>query len=226
MWNDAQNLCVNGGSLPGFRLFLYRILGAERPRTTMRNANLNRANDWFALQVRHRWESRTQSLLSGKGFETILPSYEAKRAWSDRERIVKVPLFPGYLFCRFDVHNRLPVLITPGVISVVGSGKTPIAVEEAEIDAIQRVVLSGVKAQPWPYLEIGERVRINGDVLDGMEGILASFKGRQRVIISVTLLRRSVALEVDRAQIHPICTTQTTKRRPMAAFAAIGKAIA
>jgi transcription antitermination factor NusG len=192
----------------------------------MGNVTLNLPGNWFALQVRSRWESKTASLLSGKGFETILPTYDRNRGRADRERIVKAPLFPGYLFCRFDVHNRLPVLITPGVISVVGMGKTPIAVEESEIDAIQRVVLSGIKAQPWPYLEIGERVRIDGDVLGGMEGILTSFKGRQRVIISVTLLRRSVALELDRARIHPICSTQTAKWGPMAAFPALGKAIA
>src|SRR5580692_9703685 len=120
----------------------------------MGNGSPNFEGNWFALQVRTRWESKTAFLLSGKGFETILPTYDTKRGGADREKIVKAPLFPGYLFCRFNVHNRLPVLITPGVISVVGMGKTPVAVDESEIDAIQRVVLSGIKAQPWPYLEI------------------------------------------------------------------------
>ena len=127
-----------------------------------------------------------------------------KRKWSDRVKVVESPLFPGYVFCRFDVHNRLPVLITPGVISVVGRGKTPIAVDDTEILSIQAAIGSGVHMEPWPYVQIGERVRIKDDVLDGMEGILTSFKGSHRVIISVSLLRRSVALEIDRSRITPL----------------------
>jgi transcription antitermination factor NusG len=159
---------------------------------------------WFALQIRSRWEGTAAGLLRGKGMETLLPTYTTKRKWSDRYKVVEAPLFPGYVFCRFDVHNRLPVLITPGVISVVGRGKTPVAVDDAEILSIQAAIGSGIQMEPWPYVEIGERVRIKDDVLDGMEGILTSFKGSDRVIISVTLLRRSVALEIDRSRITPL----------------------
>jgi len=143
-------------------------------------------------------------LLRGKGLETTLPTYTTKRKWSDRYKVVEEPLFPGYVFCRFDVHYRLPVLITPGVISVVGVGKTPIAVDDAEMFSIQAAMGSGIQMVPWPYVEIGERVRVKDDVLDGMEGILTSFKGSHRVVISVTLLRRSVALEIDRSRITPL----------------------
>jgi len=159
---------------------------------------------WFALQVRSRWEGTTAGLLRGKGLETLLPTYSTKRKWSDRFKVVEAPLFPGYVFCRFDVHNRLPVLITPGVISVVGRGKTPVAVDDREILSIQSAVGSGIRMEPWPYVEIGERVRVKDDVLDGMEGILTNFKGSDRVVISVTLLRRSVALEIDRSRITPL----------------------
>jgi transcription antitermination factor NusG len=159
---------------------------------------------WFALQVRSRWEGTTAGLLQGKGLETLLPTYTTKRKWSDRFKVVESPLFPGYVFCRFDVHNRLPVLITPGVICVVGRGKTPIAVDDAEILSVQTAIRSGVHIEPWPYVQIGERVRVKDDVLDGMEGILTSFKGSHRVIISVSLLRRSVALEIDRSRITPL----------------------
>lgn len=168
-------------------------------------SNNNPSNvDWFALQIRSRWEANTANLLRGKGLETLLPTYSTKRKWSDRFKVVEAPLFPGYVFCRFDVHNRLPVLITPGVISVVGRGKSPVAVDEMEISAIRAAVQSGVPVEPWPYVEIGERVRVKDDVLDGMEGILTSFKGSHRVVISVTLLRRSVALEIDRSRITPL----------------------
>ena len=164
---------------------------------------------WFALQVRSRWEGTTAGLLRGKGLETLLPTYTTKRKWSDRFKVVEAPLFPGYVFCRFDVHNRLPVLITPGVISVVGRGKTPIAVDDKEILSIQAAIGSGIHMEPWPYLEIGERVRVKDDVLDGMEGILTNFRGSDRVVISVTLLRRSVALEIDRSRISPLGSPRT-----------------
>jgi transcription antitermination factor NusG len=177
--------------------------------------NLTKSTDglsWFALQVRSRWESTTAGLLRAKGLETLLPTYTTNRKWSDRLKVVESPLFPGYAFCRFDVHNRLPVLITPGVISVVGRGKTPIAVDDAEILSIQTAIRSGLQIEPWPYVEIGERVRIKDDVLDGMEGILTSFKGSQRVVISVTLLRRSVALEIDRSRITSLGLAPTARR--------------
>jgi transcription antitermination factor NusG len=166
-----------------------------------------RPNDnfrWYALQVRSRWESGTAGLLRSKSLETLFPTYMTKHKWSDRFKAVEMPLFPGYVFCRFDVHNRLPVLITPGVISVVGRGKTPVAVDDSEMLSIQAAIQSGIHMEPWPYVEIGERVRIDGEVMDGMEGILTSFKGRHRVVISVTLLRRAVALEIDRSRITPL----------------------
>jgi transcription antitermination factor NusG len=178
----------------------------------MSQAKSTDALRWFALQIRSRWEGTTAGLLRAKGLETLLPTYTTKRRWSDRFKVVESPLFPGYVFCRFDVHNRLPVLITPGVISVVGRGKTPVAVDDAEILSIQTALGSGLHIEPWPYVEIGERVRINDDVLDGMEGILTSFKGSQRVVISVTLLRRSVALEIDRSRITALGPPRTAPR--------------
>ena len=169
----------------------------------------NNSFSWFALQIRSRWEGTTAGLLRGKGLETLLPTYSAKRKWSDRFKVVEAPLFPGYVFCRFDVHNRLPVLITPGVISVVGRGNTPVAVDDTEILSIQAAIGSGIHMEPWPYVEIGERIRIKDNILDGMEGILTSFKGSDRVVISVTLLRRSVALEIDRSRITPLGSPRT-----------------
>ncbi len=148
-------------------------------------------------------------MLQGKGLETLLPTFTTKRKWSDRFKVVESPLFPGYVFCRFDVHDRLPVLITPGVISVVGRGKTPVAVDDAEILSIRAAMDSGIRMEPWPYVELGERVRIKDDVLDGMEGILTSYKGSNRVVISVTLLRRSVALEIDRSRIISLRSPRT-----------------
>jgi transcription antitermination factor NusG len=165
---------------------------------------------WFALQVRSRWESSTALLLSGKGYQTLLPTYQTKKRWNGRLRQLNAPLFPGYVFCQFDALNRLPILITPGVIAVVGRGRVPVAVDDAEITAIQTIVSSGVPAEPWPYLEIGQRIRIESDVLYGLEGVLIKFKGNHRIVVSVSLLRRSVALEIDRSCVSPLGPTRAS----------------
>jgi transcription antitermination factor NusG len=158
---------------------------------------------WFALHVRTRWENSTALLLLNKGFETFLPTSRIRKRWIGRVKEVEAPLFPGYVFCHFDAQNRLPILVTPGVIAVVGRGRVPVPVEDSEIRAIQMVVSSGFQAEPWPYLEIGQRILVESDALRGLEGILIDFRGRKRIVISVSLLRRSVCLEIDRARVRP-----------------------
>jgi transcription antitermination factor NusG len=170
---------------------------------------------WFALQVRTRWESSTALLLSGKGYETLLPTYQTKKHWNGKLRQLNSPLFPGYVFCQFDALNRLPILVTPGVIAVVGRGRVPVAVDDAEIAAIQTVVSSGLRAEPWPYLEIGQKIRIESDALYGLEGVLINFKGNHRIVVSVSLLRRSVALEIDRACVSPLGPTRAPALEPI-----------
>jgi transcription antitermination factor NusG len=167
-------------------------------------------DQWYALQVRTRWESSTATLLSGKGYQTLLPTFKSQRRWRDEPREVIAPLFVGYVFCRFDVLKRLPILVTPGVIAIVGSGRIPVPVEDSEIRGIQTVVSSGLRAEPWPYLEVGQQVRIQDGALSGLEGILTSFKGTRRIVVSVSLLCRSVALEIDRSGVCPIQSARTT----------------
>jgi transcription antitermination factor NusG len=159
---------------------------------------------WYALQVRTRWESSTAVLLSGKSYQTFLPTFKMKKRWNGRVREIDAPLFPGYVFCQFDAQNRLPILITPGVIAVVGRGRIPLPVDDEEIAAVQLAVSSGLRAEPWPYLELGQKVRIENDSLQGLEGILINFKGNHRIVVSVSLLRRSVALEIDRSCVRPV----------------------
>jgi transcription elongation factor/antiterminator RfaH len=154
---------------------------------------------WYALQVWVRKEGMIATHLQSQGFECFLPTYQSVREWSDRKKEVEQPLFPGYVFCRFSYTDRRPVVVTPGVLQVVGCGRTPLAVDDREIEAIQTAVASGIQSQPWPYLEVGERVRIHTGTLSGVEGILVNFKGKHRVVLCVSLLQRSVALEVDLA---------------------------
>ena len=157
---------------------------------------------WFALQTRHRYEQFVAGHLRANGYEAFLPVYTCRRRWSDRLKKCEVPLFPGYLFCRFNPLNRLPILMTVGVIQVVGIGKKPIPVDDAEITSIQALVQSGLPAHPWQFLQVGQRVKVEQGPLSGIEGILLAFRGRHRLILSVTLLQRSVAVEVDGAWIN------------------------
>jgi transcription antitermination factor NusG len=158
-------------------------------------------------------------LLENAGYECFLPISKYMRRWSDRMKEVEVPLFPGYLFCRMNPHNRLPVLMTPGVMQIVGVGKTPIPVAEEEIAAIQRVGKSGLSTMPWPYLEVGHVARIEDGPLRGMTGIVVKIKSGLKLVLSVNLLQRSVAVEIDRSWIgaaYPVRpTANQTASRPV-----------
>ena len=158
---------------------------------------------WYAVQVRSRKESHIASQLENRGVECFLPKFKAVRRWSDRIKELDQPLFPGYLFCRFHLDDRRPLLLTPGVMQIVGTARTPTAVAASEVLALQQAVAAGVPRQPWPFIEVGEQVRVIYGSLSGLEGILLNFKGSHRVVLSVTLLQRSVAFEVELAWVRP-----------------------
>ena len=117
---------------------------------------------------------------------------------------ITLPLFPSYVFCRFDIHARLPILVTPGVNFIVGVGKAPIPVEPEEMAGIHQVMQSGLAAQPWPYLKAGEMVEVQTGPLEGLKGMIVRTKGCDRLIVMVTLLMRSVSVEIDRRWVKPI----------------------
>jgi transcription antitermination factor NusG len=153
---------------------------------------------WFAILARSGRENTACLLLENAGYECYLPVVKCTRQWSDRTKEIELPLFPGYLFCRMNPHNRLGVLMTPGVIQIVGVGKTPLAVEEEEVAAIQRVGKSGLAAMPWPYLKVGHSARIEEGPLRGLTGMVVKIKSGLKLVLSVSLLQRSVAVEIDR----------------------------
>lgn len=159
---------------------------------------------WYALRVYTTAESRTKLLLEHRGHDIFLPTYIDSRKYSDRVKKVNAPLFPGYLFCRLDVTRRTAALSTPGVVSIVGIGSVPHPLDESEIEAIRIAVSSGASLRPWPYLRAGDRVRIEFGPLAGLEGILVRPRGVDRLVISVGLLQRSIAVEVDRNCIRPV----------------------
>jgi transcription antitermination factor NusG len=164
----------------------------------------NLGYSWYALRAKSRHENTVASHLDARGYKFFLPLYKCRRRWSDRFKEIELPLFPGYVFCQFNLLDRLPVLSIPGVVHVVGVGRSPVPIDETEIAAIRTAVKSGLPSQPWPFLQIGHKVRIEHGPLCGIEGILLGFRGHQRLVLSVTLLQRSVAVQVDEAWVRPM----------------------
>jgi len=158
---------------------------------------------WFALSVVPRKEKATAQTLRAKGYTGFLPMYTVRRRWSDRVKQVELPLFPGYVFARFDPKVRLPILKIASVMSVLGLGKEPQPISDLEIGALQAVCKAGIQAIPYPFLTAGAKVTINEGPLTGVEGILLEAK-QSRLILSVTLLQRSIAVEVDSEWIAPV----------------------
>ena len=151
---------------------------------------------WYAIHTRSNYEKITTSVLEAKGYESYLPVYQTRKRWSDRVVESSVPLFPGYVFCRFDPDATAGIISTPGVASIVGfSGKlAPIPTEE--IGAVKALLNSGCAINRWPYLREGQRVQIINGVLKGLQGILVKMR-TFKIVISVELLCRSVAVEIE-----------------------------
>jgi transcription antitermination factor NusG len=160
---------------------------------------------WYAVQVRARSEKLVAYVLQNKGFEYLLPLYSIDRQRSDRVVEQQLPLFPGYLFCRLDLNSRLlPLFTTPGVLRLLGVGHTPAPVDDSEIDAVQAILKAGGSPRPWPMPKEGERVRIGAGPLCGVEGIFVGHKKNSRLVVSVTLLQRAIAVEVEADWARPI----------------------
>ncbi len=152
---------------------------------------------WYAVHTRHQHEKLVARTLANKGFEIFLPLYTEVRQWRDRVKKVEVPLFTCYVFLRGDLDRRLPILTTPGVHGLVGSAGKLAGIPEEEIKAVRRVVENQINVEPHPFLKCGDIVRVKSGALRGVEGFLVRKKGQTRLILSVTLLERSVAAEVD-----------------------------
>jgi len=159
---------------------------------------------WYGIRTKFNHERVAAVVLQSKGYEQYLPVYRHRQRWSDRIVETDRPLFPGYVFCRFDARKRLPIVSTPGVVSVVGFGNEPAPISESEIDAVRAVLRSGLVAEPCPFLREGQRIRVRRGSLEGLEGILLKKKSDWRIVVSVAMLQRSVAVEIDREWITTI----------------------
>ncbi len=163
---------------------------------------------WWAVYTRHQHESVVASMLTAKGFEVFLPLYESTRHWKDRRKVLFLPLFPCYLFVRGGLERRTQVVTTPGVHMILCRGNHVAIVPDAEIDAIQRAVKGSYRMGPHPFLKCGMRVRVTRGALEGVEGILVRKKNLFRLVLSVEMLARSVALEIHGADVEP-CSADT-----------------
>jgi transcription antitermination factor NusG len=156
---------------------------------------------WFALAVKPRFDKAVARALDAKGFETFLPLYRRRHNYGARSKDFELPLFPGYVFCRFNALTRLPIVTTPGVTHILGAGNRPAPLSETEIASLQIAIKAQLPLQPFPFLQIGQRVRIEEGVLAGVVGIIVSVKRSVNLVLSVTLLQRSVLLEISRDQV-------------------------
>jgi transcription antitermination factor NusG len=151
---------------------------------------------WYVLYTRPNHEKSVANIVAGSGGEVFLPLYKSLRRWKDRTKEVSLPLFPSYVFLRGRSDRRPPTPPTSGVHGFVEFGDKPAAVSQKEIEAIRRVINEGVEVEPHPFLHCGDRVRVKSGPLAGIEGILTRKKDLFRLVLSITLLGRSVSVEV------------------------------
>lgn len=161
------------------------------------------AFEWWAVYTRHQHEKVVAGALAAKDFEVFLPIYESTRRWKDRNTVLSLPLFPCYLFVRSSLDRKLQVATTPGVHMILTRGERVAVVPNAEIAAIQRAVGGSFRVEPFPFLQCGTRVRVIRGALEGVEGFVIRKKGMVRLILSVDMLARSVAVEVHASDVKP-----------------------
>lgn len=174
-----------------------------------------RNHPWYALRIRSRFEKCVAKHLRDKGYEEYLPLARSTRRWSDRMKTVTTPLVPGYLFCKFDIQDRLPILIVPGVLSIVGIGKAPATIPESQISSLQQVITSGMQCGPWPFVRAGQSVSVERGPFAGLKGIVIQDKSSLRLVLSLPLLQRAVAVEMDRSCVD--CAHQKERSSPVGA---------
>jgi transcription antitermination factor NusG len=163
---------------------------------------------WFAVRLKPNSERTVASRLEQKGYQQFLPTSKVRTRWSDRVRLTDRILFPGYLFCSFNPSDRLPILSTPGVLHVVGVGREPEPISGKEILALWKTLNSGLPVSSWPYLQSGDWVVVDRGALAGVQGIVTHFRGGYRLVVSISLLQRSIATEIDRDWVRPVASTR------------------
>jgi len=159
---------------------------------------------WYAVHTRARHEKKVAKQLQEKGVTTFLPLVTQTHRWSDRRKVIELPLFPCYAFARLAPQMRLPALQTPGVLSIVGAHGVGAPIPNKEIEDIQTLLAQNVTSSLYPFIKVGQRVRIRGGCLDGVEGILVAEKSNRRLVVSVELIQRSVSVQINGYEVEAI----------------------
>lgn len=158
---------------------------------------------WYAAYTSANHEKRVAEQLGVRSVEHFVPLYESVRRWKDRKVRLQLPLFPGYVFVRLALRDRLQVLQVPGVARLVGFNGLPCALPDAEIEAMRSCLARKVSVEPHPWVQVGRRVRVKAGPLEGLEGIVIRKKNRLRFVISLDLINRSAAVVIDEADLDP-----------------------
>jgi transcription antitermination factor NusG len=159
---------------------------------------------WYAIYTRARHEIRVAEELDARTVEHFLPLYSSVRRWKDRSVHITLPLFPGYVFVRLALEHRLRVLQIPSVVRLIGFGGLPTALPDEQVEILRSGLAEHLNAQPHPFLTIGRRVRIVRGPIAGFEGILQRKKNSFRFVVSIELIQRAFAVEVNAADVQPV----------------------
>jgi transcription antitermination factor NusG len=173
------------------------------------------APSWHALFTRYQHEKPVAMALSSKNYEVYLPLCNSTRQWQDRSKQIWSPLFPGYVFVRGGMDRPLQIVSTPGVIHIVRFGGRPAVIPEGQVDAVKKILQSHAPVEPHPYLTSGDRVRVKSGALAGLEGILIREKKLPHLVISMQMLGRSAAVEVEMSNVERVgilCVEVATSR--------------
>jgi transcription antitermination factor NusG len=173
----------------------------------MTNYDFGQLPNWYALYTRHQHEKVVANTLSTKGFQVFLPLRTVGHQWKDRIKQLPLPLYPSYVFLHTSLSRRVEVLRTPGVNEFVGFGGMPSAIPAEEIEAVRRAVDSSLQVEPYPYLKCGDHVRVKSGPLAGLEGILVRKKSLCRLVLSIEILSRSVAVEMEMSKVERLSSS-------------------
>jgi len=196
------------GGRSSVKLFLCAMSQEEQAITFRAERQLSlepgaSSKHWYALFTRSNHEKKVAAYCADRRLEHYLPLYSSIHHWSNnRKAEVHVPLFPGYMFVRITEKERIRVLSAPGAIHLVGTGCTPVAIPDSEIDLLQ-TSLKLHRFEPYPYLAVGAKVRVRSGALAGMSGVIVRYKNTFRVVLSIELIQQSVALEIDSSDLEP-----------------------
>lgn len=180
-------------------------MGVHNEATQHEHSNTSATSlPWYAIHVRSNCEQLVYAGLEGRGYETFFPTFVKRTRSAGRVKDVRLPLFRSYLFCRLDVSHRLPVLMTPGVVQIVSRNRVPVPVPDEEINAVKNIVASDLPYEPGPAFSPGQHVVVQRGPLMGIQGVLLTTHGPNRLLVSTTLLQRSVVVDIDSSWVQPV----------------------